>query len=376
MTESLRDLLPPIYEGQLPPFFDAPAVAETRATCGDCVMCDKGEKSDAPAELKTASFRPDVKCCSYHPTLPNYLVGAALADETLAVGRARLRTKIAARVGVTPQWLASPRKYLVLLEAARESSFGRSPVLRCPYFEVDGGTCSIWRHREAVCTTFFCKHTSGASGHTFWTTLRRYLVHAERALARHAAKAVAPELIEPDFPRNRLTPEDLADLPPPEDVYAQYWGAWIGREAEFYGECASRVRALGRDELARLVNDDAGQEILAEVMACYERTTQPKLARRLALNPDMLVFRSAGGVGVTTYSRYDSLLLTDALYDALVHFSGDDPVQTVLERLRTDLDVDLPEPLLLQMQQFGVVREVAEKQESSQEDAKTRRKDA
>src|SRR5580704_17978080 len=106
---TLLDLLP-YYGTRLPSFFDRPAIEETRATRNDCAMCDKGS---APAGLATESFRPDVKCCSYHPTLPNYLVGEALADESLAVGRERLRAKIAARIGVTPQWLAAPRKYLV-----------------------------------------------------------------------------------------------------------------------------------------------------------------------------------------------------------------------------------------------------------------------
>ena len=350
---TLGDLLPPIYGARMPSFFDQPAINETRATCSDCAMCDK---TNAPASLETTAFRPDVKCCSYHPTLPNYLAGAILEDETMAEGRARVRAKIGARIGVTPQWLAAPRKYLVLLDAARESSFGRSQSLLCPYYERTEGNCTIWKHREGVCTTFFCKHTGGAPAHKFWTSLRRYLLHVERALAIHVARSIDPELVEPTIPRNRLTPEDLEDRPPNDATYAAYWGAWLGREEAFYVECARRVRALGRDELGRVVGD-AGREILAEVRSRYEDTTKPKLAPRLLLNPDMLVTRGEGGVGVTTYSRYDSLFLTDALHEALGHFTGQSPVETVLEKLRTEHDVDLPTDLLLYLQQFDVVRE-------------------
>lgn len=76
MSETLRSVLPPIYAHLLSPFFDQPAVTESRATCNDCAMCDKGQA--APGVI--AFFRPDVKCCSYHPRLTNYLLGAMLAD--------------------------------------------------------------------------------------------------------------------------------------------------------------------------------------------------------------------------------------------------------------------------------------------------------
>src|SRR5687767_1905524 len=96
-------------------------------------MCAPTGAAPSPDALH---FRPDAKCCTYHPTLPNYLVGALLADPDPALeeGRRRVRDKLAARVGVTPLWLAAPRKTMVLLEASRDTSFGRSRALRCPYY--------------------------------------------------------------------------------------------------------------------------------------------------------------------------------------------------------------------------------------------------
>jgi hypothetical protein len=353
MSDSLRDTLPSLYGPLLPDFFDRTAILETRATCADCAMCDKGGASPA---LETAFFRPDIKCCSYHPTLPNYLVGALLEDASpgFEVGRGRIREKIARRIGVTPEWLAAPRKFLVLFEAARESSFGRSDSLLCPYYDRAGGNCSIWRYRESVCATFFCKHTAGAAGHAFWTALRRYLFHVERLLARHAAKSIDPALRDPDLPRMKLTREDLEDRPPAETTYAGTWGAWVGREEDFYRKCADRVRSLERADFECLV-DEPGRALLAAAVESYDAVTQPKLLPRLKLNPDMRIVPAPGGVGVTTYSRYDSLFLTEALYEALGHFSGEDSVEVVLERLRRDHDVELPTSLLLELQLHGVV---------------------
>jgi Fe-S-cluster containining protein len=363
VSETLRDVVPRLYAPLLSDFFDRPAITETRATCGDCAMCDaKGPVAGSQADLDVALFRPDIKCCSYHPTLPNYLVGAILSDGSpeLESGRRRIQKKIAGRVGVTPHWLAAPRKYLVLLAAARESSFGRSESLLCPYYERDGGTCSIWPHRESVCATFFCKHVAGATGHAFWAALRRYMEHVERTLARHAAKSAAPGVSEPFIPRNVLTREDLEDRPPSDADYARSWGDWSGREEELYVKCADHVRALGRGDFAREVDDATGRELLAAMKARYGDVTEPKLSPRLVLNRDMRVVPGVGGVGVTTYSRYDALFLTQDLYDALAQFTGEDSVETVLERLQRDHDIDLPKELLLELQLHGVVTAAGE----------------
>jgi hypothetical protein len=355
VSETLRDVLPPLYGPLLPALFDRPAVVETRATCGDCAMCDKSGGATPSFEL--GFFRPDIKCCSYHPTLPNYLVGATLGDASgaLETGRLRLRERIAGKIGVTPMWLAAPRKYLVLLAAARESSFGRSEALLCPYYERASGNCSVWQNRESVCATFFCKHVAGASGHAFWAAVRRYLEHVERTLARHVATTVAPETCEPDTPRNLLTREDLEDRPPGDADYLRYWGGWAGREESFYVECARRVRELSREDFARIVDDAGGRELLEEATRRHGDLTQPRLAARLVLNPAMRVVAGAGGVAVTTYSRYDSLFLSQDLRDALALFTKDEPVDDVLERLRRDHDVDLPKELLLDLQLQGVM---------------------
>jgi Fe-S-cluster containining protein len=362
VSEALRDAMPPAYGPLLSSFFDRPTVAEPRATCDDCAMCDKSQPPAAAAEptgeaakdLETAFFHPVIKCCTYHPTLPNYLVGAILSDEAaeLSQGKERVRAKIARRIGVTPYWLAAPRKYLVLLDAARESSFGRSEALLCPYYVKEGGRCSIWRHRESVCATFFCKHAAGATGHAFWTALRRYLFHVERSLARLAAHGVAPHLVEPDLPRNLLTRDDLEDKPPGD--YARIWQDWAGREEAFYVECKKRVDALDKDEFSRRVDDAAGKELLCAAAKAYEAVTAPKLGPRLVRRRDMRVVPAAGGVGVTTYSRYDSLFLTQDLYDLLGQFN-DEPLDDVVARLSREHDVEIPRELLLELQLHGVL---------------------
>lgn len=356
MSETLRQKLPAIYGRLLPDFFDRPAIQETRATCDDCAMCDKGAATVKP-ELVASYFRPDVKCCSYHPTVPNYLIGALFADPApeLEEGRRRVREKIARRIGVTPFWLAAPRKFLVLLEAARQSSFGRAESLLCPYFERSSGRCTIWQHRESVCGTFFCKHDNGAVAHAFWTALKLYLSHVESRLSRYAALSVSMDVADPELPRLLLTLEDLEDQPPGEATYAEYWRDWVGREEAFYVECHRHIRELPHHEFVRVVQETGGNELLAKATALYEETSAPKLAKRLVLNPDMRVVPAPGGVAVTTYSRFDSLFLSDALFDALKQFSPDEPSLDGIARLARDRGLEMPEALLLQMQIHAVM---------------------
>src|SRR5262245_27168269 len=101
---TLREILPPIYHPLLPSFFDVTPPAEEKATCHACVMVPPAGM-EAPAGV--AYFRPDTKCCTYHPTLANYLVGGLLSDPDpdYAEGQRRVRATLATRIGVKPAFL-------------------------------------------------------------------------------------------------------------------------------------------------------------------------------------------------------------------------------------------------------------------------------
>jgi Fe-S-cluster containining protein len=352
---TFADLLPVVYRSLLPPFFARDAIREERATCRSCAMCDpSGGDGDG-----VTYFRPDAKCCTYQPFLPNFLAGGVLRDESpaLAEGARRVRERIARRIGVTPRWLGPGRKYSLLLEASRVSSFGRSTTLRCSFYEPEGGSCTIWKHRNSVCSTFFCKHVSGADGKVFWVALESWLAYVEQRLAAFAVETLAPELREPEIARGLLTREDLEDRPPSETDYASYWGPWVGREADFYMRCHELTTSLDRATFERLIGD-GGSELLADVEAKHAIVVAPRLAERLALNPELEVRTVEGGVIVVSYSRYEPMLLSDALHEVLRQFSARERVVDVLARLKREHDVELPEGLLLSLQQMRIVAPV------------------
>jgi hypothetical protein len=355
---TLRKKLNPVYEHLFPDFFDRPEVVETRATCDTCAMCDHGQ--NAPVTMDY--FHPDAKCCTYHPNLPNYLVGAILADtsEDLAEGRRRLREKITSRIGVTPQFLAAPRKYNLLYSAARgHGFFGRTLTMTCPYFDAEnGGRCTVWKYREAVCSTYFCKYEAGKPGFEFWDTLKAYLFHTERSLAQFASSVVDRTVSEPKVEKGALTKEDIEDRGPNTAEYFSYWGGWVGREEEFYILCYKRVMALPKADFERFVDDAPdGRGMLARMEAKYDQINDPKLPKHL-IRPSNLKKRDAGAnVVVTSYNPYDAFSLDKDLFDTLGRFRADETLDENLARLDEKHDIQLAPELVRYLFTHGVLCE-------------------
>ncbi len=293
----LRHALPPVYASLLPDFFDHEAPAEEKATCNNCAMCPP---PGVIAREGVEYFRPDTKCCTYWPTLANYLVGALLSDPDpgLAEGQRRIRARIASGDHVTPRWLAAPPEYKERLEARREREFGRSLELRCPYYIEDGGLCGIWRHREGDCSTFFCKYDAGADGRIFWRTLTSYLARIEVVLSKLALSQVAPE---------------LGDIG---------WGDWAGREEELYRRCYEVVRQLDPDALRE-------DDLLAKLRAAYQAMSAI-IPDRLVLAPNLPMQSVEGGAIAIGYSRYEPVFLSAPLLEAI---NDDEELPEELRRL-------------------------------------------
>lgn len=347
MAVVMRDKLGPVYGKLVDPLFDRPEVVEERATCDNCAMCDHGQG----VQIAIDFFNPESKCCTYYPTLPNFLVGGVFADPSpeLEEGRKRLRAIIATRMGVTPQWIAPPRKYTLISLAARTSSFGRSTKLRCPFYEPEGGLCTVWKYRENVCSTYYCKYTQGKPGWDFWQALKAYLGHIEVMLSNYAIRSIEPSMREPTHPRLQLTLEDLEDRPPGDEEYASYWGSWVGREEEFYVKCYETVGKVQRDAFKRFVDDEEkGKNLLNTVRVRWdEMNDRSFVPLHLVRNPKMKDRYVDDSVVVTSYNPYDSFKMDRDLFDVLAHFDEGRTVEENLQHLRDEHGAEL-EPALLQ----------------------------
>jgi Fe-S-cluster containining protein len=306
-------------------------------------------------------FRPDTKCCTYHPRLPNYLVGAILSDEdaAMAEGRRRIQEKIARGVAVNPQWIKAPTRYNILYSNSKQV-FGRAQALRCPYYEANGGLCTIWRYREAVCSTYFCKYVAGADGRKFWMTLKTWLTLAEIQLSRYALLQLLPDYVllgkdKADNQSGPLTVEDLDDQRLPEKDYSELWHPWVGREEEFYRRSYELVRALSVDEFENLLGLDGivEQSILQRL---YSNAVSPKLPARLKLNPSATTqWLPDGSIALASYSEFDAVALPGAAYALLVEFTGKEPVEVVRQRLRDEKQSDLHDDILVELYRHRIL---------------------
>ncbi|MFI7589305.1 hypothetical protein ACIB24_19740 [Spongisporangium articulatum] len=356
-------------QGALPPLHDewlraltgiSHPASEPKATCGDCVMCAGVERSGS-----RVTFSPTIKCCSYVPHLANFLAGRSLRGP----GADSVRARIARRTGVTPLGVGLSHADVLHMVGA-QAHFGRAAVVRCPHFVAETQGCAIWATRNAVCSTWFCKHERGAVGQRFWHAVRDLLIAAEERVAYrclveddrlpqeqvddvlgHRAQVratIAAAQAETPVPQPR--PASLPDEEP--GWYERMWGGWAGREEEWYLRCADSVDGMDDAELAswmdgvrRLV--EAVQARSAEVEA-VDVPQNPTFAPGIGSEATVDVLRLIG------YSPFDPLVLPAELQSSLRALDGR-PLEEVQAALEASGGVRLDDDLLVSLADFGLV---------------------
>ncbi len=314
-----------------------PVPEEPESTCRDCAML--GEEGGG------FTFRPDTKCCTYLPSLSNFLVGAILADpstdDTTLRGRRSVEERIARGDEATPLGLDVRADYRSRFDGDRFENFGRRPELRCPHYLADTGACGIWRHRNGVCATWYCKHVRGATGRSFWASLQALLSAVETDLAFWCLGELG---LDPDSLRGLLLPGARVEA-------REAWGSWRGREGEFYRRTTALVAPLGWDEV--LARTGPRVHLLVGVV----RSARARLATREV--PPVLVpgrfqvaASSEGACRVIAYSPYDPVEIPLPLLESLAAFDGRPTGEVVAELAgRIELDAETLSTLV----DFGIL---------------------
>jgi hypothetical protein len=349
-----------MYRGLLPAQFSQPLAEERNATCERCAMLPPAaEPVFAPDEY----FAPKVKCCTYHPLLPNYAVGGLLLDETAegAEGRRRIREKIAQRIGIAPLGILPPGKHRLLYRFGKDG-FGRAKALACPYLDQEQGQCTVWAYREAVCATWFCKYNNGRDGLSFWTQLRDYLLGLESVLSAHALHELgwdADEIISALPAKLELSARDLDDEPPDLRTYEELWGDWAGREQEFYERAFEVVRALDRSTFDELGGIRQSLQ-LERLEKRYEAMTKPALPDPLVKSPTLRVRRGLdGSVVLIGYAGIDSMRVRKPVYELLDYFDGRRTNADVNAAIFQERGVRLSDSLLTKLYQHRILVDAA-----------------
>lgn len=345
--------LPIVYNPFFPDFFQKKVPKESLATCTNCAMVCSDTKKDT-TKLAMRPFRKDIKCCTYFPSLPSYLVGGALIHAS-SEGIKRLEDTIAKKVGVTPFGLNAPNVYNVLYKNQSEG-FGNSESLRCPYYVKESGNCSIWKFREAVCSTYFCKHVSGSSGNQFWMDVKKYLHHVEQSLVLHFAEEakfdyflkVAREFKSPPV---QLTAEDLDGLPPRD--YEKLWGKWAGREAEFYKWTYQKVTEISKSDFIKITG--IKQKVLLNNLET-QRRVMLDIPEHIKVHKDWLPHEHE----LSKMIRFKSIDIQFELPSKVLNaFDGEKTWEEVVKHLDVNEGIELEESLILSLFHHGIL----EKQE-------------
>jgi Fe-S-cluster containining protein len=349
-------VLPPLYQSWMEELLPAGIAPETRATCLECAMVDRGEASgpDTP-------FNPATKCCTYHPELPNFLLGRILADarpET-AAARAFVEERIARRAGATPYGLWAPAPFTLVYQNA--SAFGRSEQLLCPFYVRESGLCGIRDHREGVCSTFFCRYVRGPTGRAFWRVMNVFLKSIETGLLAWALDRVdgagetATRVWMMELTRGGKALDEHSIVGTTSEAeYAWMWGRWLGREAELYRRCAELVEPLGLGEVLEICG--ARTVAASRVVAAIHASLAPVRPERVTRGSSSLVQigRRAGEIRVKSQAApYDHLDLPVAVIGAVPRLTAG-PLAEALAALRAE-GQGLPDEIVQALIDFEVI---------------------
>lgn len=309
--------------------------------------------ADAPRGSATF-FDPVTRCCTYEPAIPNYLTGRILRDAGphMAFGKATVERRIASKVSVTPWGLDATRRHAAMYGP---EVFGRAPGLRCPHYQPDGaeGTCGVWRHRNSVCSTWFCKHVRGRTGLEFWRSLTLLLREAEWSVGLWCVLELgAPAVAELPSKDGAVPASELGGAPD-EAGHEAAWGKWAGREIGFYVRAAELADPLEWDDVERI----AGVRIRARreaLLAAYEAQASGALPEKLKLGRLTVLGAGGGQCTMATYSALDPLRIPEKLVPLLPKFSGGE-TRATLQRIEEQEGLRLSEGLVRKLVDFGLL---------------------
>lgn len=273
----LKHALPEIYSQLFPRDLLSLDLIETKATCDACAMDPAKEKGK---KKNPVTYQPDLKCCTYEPYLPNFLVGAMLESaSTSPSARAELLGKIKERRYSLPIGMTASVKFQVEFNQREPEDFGNRRDWLCPYYNRDLNNCGIWKNRGAVCSTFFCKSSYGTKGMKFWTQLSDYLTYVEMALMEEV-------LVHLDFSPRQISdclaylnrfdadPKETKSHVMDQALAKKLWNGYFDEQEEFFRKCYKMVQTFDRKRFSEALGDqgldlqegilDLGQQVVAK----------------------------------------------------------------------------------------------------------------
>lgn len=225
--------VPGIWAYMLPAsVFNLKIPDERNSTCLNC------------PRIVTDKYREDYRCCTYHPRIPNFLLGMAwLAEDG---SKAEFLKGVAQKNWFLPEGMqATPQQWANLLADVAEERFGSSKNVLCPMLDTETGYCNIYAFRNSVCSTFFCLNNHGQKGHDFWAEIASLVGQVEMALAQWALDQCGFD-IGAYIKRLNALAKNIHELAKKDqhwkkDILEKLWGVPLSEIPDIYKDCAQHV---------------------------------------------------------------------------------------------------------------------------------------
>lgn len=344
------EVLPPLYQKWASSLLPAPIPRERVATCADCAMCvPKEEQHDG-----VGYYQRSLKCCTYFPKLPNYLVGRAIEGDN--PGAARLRGFIAGESSAgkaNPLGVFPGTHYSVIYSATSTENFGKDPNLLCPYAieaeAPEGPRCGIWQHRNAVCTSYFCKHVRGQTGNIFWQSFRNLLIDMESSLAWWAAVELIPE-VGPLFGSLPVSDPHNFELPAGADA----WRFWKGTREDFYRGTSELVETLDWDDALAIAGIKARMRA-REAQSRFADATTTEVPARVRSALFQVISPGERATVIQTPGSMETFQVPSALLPLLSYFDGRE-TDTILADIKERTGISVAPGLVRKLCDFRVLQ--------------------
>jgi hypothetical protein len=216
--------------------------------------------------------------------------------------------------------------------------------VRCPHFVEESQGCGIWQVRNAVCSTWFCRHERGAVGQAFWQSVRDLLMAAEERVADHCLRhgdlpqdQVDAVLAHRAAMRETVRRANTGQMPVPEDAgddepsgwYERMWGAWQGREKAWFARCAETAAAVDGPALNAALDD--ARDLVEGVGRSWAQLQGHEVPQRLQFVPGEGSEATGEVLRLIGYSPYDSMILPADLEPSLWRLDGRPVAQALAE---------------------------------------------
>ena len=196
---------------------------------------------------------------------------------------------------------------------------------------------------------------------TFWHRLRDLLMAVEMSLAAWCVTesdldADALATLFPERSRSGATTSLSAadvDSRPDAAKARRVWGRWLGRERDFYRECALRVGPLGWEDVLRI----GGPEVVVRsrlARQAHHSLRSEELPERLIAGTFHVLSTNRENVRVVSYTSTDPLDLAPEVLEILPYFDGR-PVSQALRAIEKDRGVRVEEDLLRRLSDFEIL---------------------